>query len=805
MGKVVHCSQPECRVQLRVPGELLDLQDDERIDIEPEDPEPDVNQREGRSGRRDLFFALGGLAFLAALVWGGYWWIGQPSVEQVTTYEAFLRTGNELVELHRANMANTTRTAARAKLKAKAEENLNEYRKVQSFSPRKRRALDRRFHAELEKLESDHIQLVKDHFGGRISVLVIWRPNHYLFNQVQISDTETADFSDKGMIVWEGETFRDERFRFYDPEFTGSFKITDSEWVPDGSSPSRTATDTGSKPASSDNSASPRPPLADLAGTWDAADFSLIIEPDGTGKGVAGVQEGGQYIVLIGHYTITAKSGLYHIQYEHTHRNQKTEYEFAILPESSAERLVVKDLRGNVSTNLITLQRRGGMGSAPTPPGPAPVQVPKTPGGGAMRKPSTGVVQFSELTITRTTFTPPSVAFTIRLDLAGGTLLEAWASVGVLDAGKTLEVFAGAIDQGLLEANGINFANPDPALKAQRVSMKPSAADPDVYECTVRYPKLQLVDPETEFTIVAAVRKDKEILKTNAAMVKVNLKTGAVAVGKADSGAPGKAAATEARDYKLVHTFSCPEGSVVRFLADSKHLIAVSPKLELTEWDLATKMVVRKSPAQERHRVLTTSNDFRFAFTLERADEKKLGKLHIWDLEKGQSIQSWPEPPGAWEKYAPRASMNPDGSTVAVLYREPYLRTLPNGNIQFGGEKREVFLWNTQSGERITPFSVRSEFGLAFSPDGKRLLGDDQDGKLIHWDARSGKQLQSFAGAPGTSVGHLHSTDGRYVAASCFKDKQHWVVLWQSSSGKALHVFEPTLSGGAQNQPAMGA
>lgn len=140
--------------------------------------------------------------------------------------------------------------------------------------------------------------------------------------------------------------------------------------------------------------------------------------------------------------------------------------------------------------------------------------------------PAPGTIRFSDLKITKTTFAPPSVEFTVRLELAGGDLLEAWASVGVTDAGKTLEIFAGALHEGLLGVNGIDFANPSPSLKAQRVEMKKRDKDNHIYHCVVRYPKVVLDNPETEFTIVAAVVKDKTIVKTNAAMARVNLKTG---------------------------------------------------------------------------------------------------------------------------------------------------------------------------------------------------------------------------------------------------------------------------------------
>ena len=142
------------------------------------------------------------------------------------------------------------------------------------------------------------------------------------------------------------------------------------------------------------------------------------------------------------------------------------------------------------------------------------------------KKPAPNAVALSDLKITKTNFTPPSVEFTVRLDLAGGTLLEAWASVGIKDAGKTLDVFAGAIHRGLLSANGIDFANPAPSLKAQRVTMRKKANTENIYECSVRYPELVLDNPETEFAIVAAARKGTEIVRTNAASVRVNLKTG---------------------------------------------------------------------------------------------------------------------------------------------------------------------------------------------------------------------------------------------------------------------------------------
>lgn len=161
--------------------------------------------------------------------------------------------------------------------------------------------------------------------------------------------------------------------------------------------------------------------------------------------------------------------------------------------------------------------------ASPVSPGGTPPMPKSVPA--LSPKLAPGPLSFGEPMITKTSFDPPSVEFAIRLNLAGGKLIEAWASVGITDAGQTLKVFAGALQQGLLEVNGINFANPSPSLKAQRVAMKRLTEDSDVYQCSVRYPKLSLNDPETEFTIVAALRKDEEIVKTEAVAVRVNLKS----------------------------------------------------------------------------------------------------------------------------------------------------------------------------------------------------------------------------------------------------------------------------------------
>lgn len=516
VGRVVRCTRPGCGITLRVPGEVLDLDDDadEVIELGPRpldldgpfegEPLSGPRARRARGRRVSLETVLGvaALVFLAAGVYGVYWWVGQPSAEQVAVYEGFVRTSNELMDMHDALTDAASAKAAEPKLMAKAAENL-EFIKQRHAMPkgRKKDKLEARFRPEIDTI----LKRVTDLIMANKPILIL------------------PSTTDKGEYVI----------------LKNFFEVV---------------TSTGGKgQASGGTTPTTAERVAKLAGTWEADALTLVIEPDGSGYAEVVYTDGVTYGTRVGRFTVAVKNGEPTIAYTLDLGNKKTDYEFTVLPGSSANALVMKEAAGRVAPNPITLTRRSKeqaktqeqppkIGNPAPPVRPTGTTVSDPVASEATRsdetakesptRPAAGTPAFSDLKVTRTTFDPPSVEFTIRLDRAGGKLLEAWASVGIADAGPTLDIFAGAVYKGLLEVNGINFLNPDPALKAQIVSMTPSATDPTLYVCTVRYPKLVLDDPATEFTIVAAVEKDKTIVKTNAATVNVNLKTGTVTGAK---------------------------------------------------------------------------------------------------------------------------------------------------------------------------------------------------------------------------------------------------------------------------------
>jgi len=237
--------------------------------------------------------------------------------------------------------------------------------------------------------------------------------------------------------------------------------------------------------------------------------------------------------------------------------------------------------------------------------------------------------------------------------------------------------------------------------------------------------------------------------------------------------------------------FEAPSGSEATFTADGQRVVSVSQELELFEWDVATGKQLRHLPARDKQRLLAVSADGRTALSAYRPMPKLLGQLQLWDLASGKEVKSWLEPDGTWDAYGPKAAFAPDGASVATLYEEPSIRTLPNGNIQFGGDRRkEVFLWDCQTGRAIPPMPVRADGAIAFSPDGQWLVADNADKNVVIRDLKSGKELRTLTGTPGSPVRLLVSADSKFVVATCINGEKYALMIWNAATGAKLHQFD---------------
>ena len=68
-------------------------------------------------------------------------------------------------------------------------------------------------------------------------------------------------------------------------------------------------------------------------------------------------------------------------------------------------------------------------------------------------------------------------------------------------------------------------------------------------------------------------------------------------------------------------------------------------------------------------------------------------------------------------------------------------------------------------------------YGVAFAPDGKRIVTASKDNTVRVWDAATGKELLKLEGHTGSLIGVAFAPDGqRIVTASDDKTARVWIV-----------------------------
>jgi WD40 repeat protein len=93
-------------------------------------------------------------------------------------------------------------------------------------------------------------------------------------------------------------------------------------------------------------------------------------------------------------------------------------------------------------------------------------------------------------------------------------------------------------------------------------------------------------------------------------------------------------------------------------------------------------------------------------------------------------------------------------------------------------------VWDAESGKELLTLRGHSGrvFGVVFSPDGKRLATTSADTAKV-WDAESGKELLTLRGHSGNVLGVVFSPDDKRLATASW-DKT--AKVWDAESGKEL-------------------
>src|SRR5262249_50402091 len=121
-----------------------------------------------------------------------------------------------------------------------------------------------------------------------------------------------------------------------------------------------------------------------------------------------------------------------------------------------------------------------------------------------------------------------------------------------------------------------------------------------------------------------------------------------------------------------------------------------------------------------------------------------------------------------------------DGSVVAS----------GSGNYPTG--KCTLEIWDARTAKPIHSLSPdgRKITGIAFSPDGKRLVSTSGEGVAHVWDVQTGKALFALGGhtTKRSFLPLAYSRDGKLIATA----DDNTVRLWDAATGKTQRVLEDT-------------
>jgi WD40 repeat protein len=155
--------------------------------------------------------------------------------------------------------------------------------------------------------------------------------------------------------------------------------------------------------------------------------------------------------------------------------------------------------------------------------------------------------------------------------------------------------------------------------------------------------------------------------------------------------------------------------------------------------------------------------------------------FRLWDASAGKVVTSYED------DFTSAVAFSPDGRRLAMWSTALKVWDTASKKKLFGNDPPSLladFIFGKK--ETMSEKNVGPVWGLAFSPDGKRVASCGDGVKI--WDAITGKKFRSMGGnGPGSSynLGVAYSPDGKHLAGGMGQV----ITLWDAATGEIVRTF----------------
>ncbi len=260
---------------------------------------------------------------------------------------------------------------------------------------------------------------------------------------------------------------------------------------------------------------------------------------------------------------------------------------------------------------------------------------------------------------------------------------------------------------------------------------------------------------------------------------------------------------------RILHGPNRPKTDILSltFTTDGKRVLSGSTQVLV--WDIASR--------KNLHQLKPKTNNDRYVHALAVTPDGRLAltgesyTARLYDVETGEEVRRLDKdgktisavaftPDGKWALAYNGMSVQrwelergiepgPSGWEVDELMEGTCGAFSPDTRRLVTGKGARIDLWDVATGKRLGRFTGHHDdvWGLAFTPDGRRVVSAARDASTRLWDADSGEELLRFDGHRSWVICVAVSPDGRRVLSG---DDSGVVCLWDLESGREIRRWK---------------